>query len=92
MTRKATTHGGQLCSRCNRILGASLDPCQCTEGQLDQFDSESEGDQQAVNRMLFITKGPQDVQAKHWSELMQLYRQNTQLAERNGVPSPFKTG
>ena len=92
MTRKATTYGGQLCSRCNRILGASSDPCQCTDAQLDQFDSESEADQQAVNRMLFIAKDPQDVQAKHWSELMQLYRQNTQLAERNGVPSPFKTG
>jgi len=91
MTRKATTLGGQLCKRCNRVLGASSDPCLCTDAQLDQFDSESEADQQTVNRMLHITKGPHAVQTEHWGELVKLYSQNIPLAERNGVPSPFKS-
>jgi len=89
MNRKATSHNGQLCDRCNRILNASSDSCRCTDAQLEQFASESKADQQTVNRMLFIAMAPLALQTENWSELMQLYGQNTQLAKRNGVPSPF---
>jgi hypothetical protein len=93
MTRKATVLGGQACARCNRTLAASSGvpsgPCQCTEKQIDQFLKESEADQKTVNRMLFISNGPQEVQKKHWGELQQLYRQDEQLAVRNGLVSPF---
>ena len=88
MARKATALGGDVCFRCNRTLAAP-NQCRCTDAQLDQFLSESEDDQKAVNRMLFISSAPHQVQMERWGELQKLYTQNEQLAARNGVRSPF---
>ena len=85
MHRKATSMEGQLCNRCNRTISG----CGCTDAQLDQFLAESESDQKIVNRMLFISNAPPEIQKKDWSELIKLYKDNGQLAMRNGVASPF---
>ena len=91
---------GLNCRRCRGFAlapNASLIKCTCTQAQLDQFTSESDQDQMVVTKMLFLhrltneSSVPIGQRQSHVRDLMGLYKNNEQLAIRNGVPSPFIT-
>jgi hypothetical protein len=101
MARIATTYDGQLCSRCNGFVSpssAGTMACACTDGLLTQFASESEGEQELVRNMLFMehmaadTNVPMPKRIDHTNQLKALHSENEQLAIRNAVRSPFRTG
>ena len=96
MDRRASL--SNVCDRCIRFVKASSGStlaCSCSEGQLDQFEAETDQDQKLVRKMLYLRQRsedaiqPIDERKKATTDLQTLYGTHEQLAIRNGVPSPF---
>ena len=98
--RIANTDDGVNCFRCQGFVSPSSTKvvrCACTDVQLIQFASESQADQRLVTDMLFMqlmaddNKRQMSERKKHNKKLQKLYKENEQLAKRNGVRNPFVT-